>query len=254
MMMNYRGRNKKRKFVITIITVIVMLLLINLLNIVLPQSIIRKVSYPIIKLKELAISPFGGVSAYFISKKSLQNENENLRQKNSALEFNLLREKVKSKNELEELKEQEFSPTGIQSRVLIRPSFSPYDTLVIENKDGIGEGDNVFIMGSFVGNVTSIDGNSAVVKLRSLSGEVTVVRVGNIDAEAIGQGGGRFTITVPKDVEVNIDDIVTVPYLGPTIMGVIKEIETDDSGSFKVLYFSIPVSLSSISFVTVVPN
>ena len=61
-------------------------------------------------------------------------------------------------------------------------------------------------------------------------------------------------MTVPRDVEVETGDIVTVPHLGAVVMGVITEIESSEAGSFNILHFAMPISLSKISFVTVTSN
>jgi len=258
MKMTYRKTNRKnpkKKSIVFIIVAVFILILINFSGVIFPQSIARGISLPFIKIKEIVSKPFNGSTSYFGSKRSLSEENEELRQKVSALEFKLLQERVRSKDDTEEFTESNNSPEGFQARVLVRPPFSPYDTFIIAiDNNEISEGNNVFVMGSFVGNVNSVHGDTATVKLRSSSGENTVVRIGDVDAEAVGKGGGRFTVTVPKDVDVEAGDIVTVPNLGAVVMGVITEIQASEAGSFNILHFSMPVSLSKISFVTITSN
>lgn len=260
MKMTYRKTSRtssKKKWIISVLVAIFILVVINLSGLIFPQSITRGIVLPFIKIKEVVLTPFNGLSAYFGSKNNLLKENEELKQEVSALEFKILKEKVRLKDNLEEEYEGEFSPDGLQARVLIRPPFSPYDTFVIST-DGfsgeIQEGNNIFVLGYFVGNIASIQGDTAIIKLRSSSGEKTVVRVSGVDAEAVGRGGGRFVVTIPKDVAVEIGDVVTAPGLGGHIIGAITNIEAGESGSFNFLYFSIPASLSKISFVTVTRN
>ncbi|MDA8611490.1 hypothetical protein N9L18_01330 [Candidatus Pacebacteria bacterium] len=264
MMMIYQKTNKrksgsKRKWTISFLVIVFILIAINVSGVLFPQSVARNISSPFIKIKEAVLSPMSGTLSYFSSKKSLSKENEELKQNVSALEFRLLKEQLRLKDDEDEIEESELSPDGEQVRVLIRPPFSPYDTFVISNNYNgqdvsIEVGDRVFLLGAYIGNVESINSDSAIVKLKSSSGEKTVVRVGDIDGEAVGKGGGRFTITLPKDLEVEIGDIVTVPSLGPVIIGLITEIEESEAGSFNTLHFSLPVSVSNASFVTIVKN
>ena len=247
-----KNKNKRRVFIFVVI-VLVLIFLMNVFNIEFPKTVSRSVAWPFVKAGDMLSEPLSGFISYFNSKNSLSKENEELKQKVSALELSLLKEKIRSQEDLEIQEEKDNSPEGEQFKVLTRPPFSPYDTLIVELEDkSIFIDKGVFVSGVFIGNVSEIYGNgTAVIKLRSSSGEKTVVRISEVDAEAIGKGGGRYLVTIPKDVDVSLNQIITVPGIGNEVIGVVTKIDDSGSGSFKDIHFSTPVSLSKITFVTV---
>ncbi len=242
MMMNYRRKNK-RKFLL-IFFFLILILGFSFFNINWPQSSIRFFSNPVIKVKNVLVSPFKNLITSFKDKKDLENKISQLEDELQKLKISSLTE---NKTELERVS------NGVMLKVISRPPFSIYDTLILskDNQD-VQIGDLVFVQGSYVGEISEVDYKTAVVKLRSSSGEKTVVRVAGVDVEAEGHGGGQFQIKIPKDLKLGIGDAVIVPSLNNVVLGVVGSIEEDLIETFKTVYFNIPVSFQDMSSVSVV--
>lgn len=242
MMMNYRRKNKKKLLIVFF--ALLLIIGFSFLHINWPQSSVRYISRPIISVKNFFVSPFKNIFTTFRDKKDLEN-------KISQLEDEL--EKLKISSLSQNKMELDRISNGIVLEVLSRPPFSIYDTLILsKNNQDVQVGDLVFAKGAYIGEISEIDLNTAIVKLRSSSGEKTVVRVAGVDIEAEGHGGGQFQIKIPKDLEINVGDAVIVPSLNNILLGEVGSIEEDLIGTFKTVYFNIPVSFQSIDFVTVI--
>jgi hypothetical protein len=261
----YQGTNKnkrkKGKIFFTLFFFVIVLILLNTFDIFFPQSVIRKIFSPFLIMRSVVLSPFNNLRDSFISKNDLVKQVKELKKKNLVLELELLKQRVNAENDSNELGELRYYSDNVeQLKVLVRPPFSPYDTFVVSLKETDSDkiftriGAKIYFSGSYIGDIVSIDdkNETAIVKLKSSAGEKTVVRIGELDAEAIGQGGGMFVVSVPKETEIIEGDIITVPELHSAIIGIVKKVEFDEISSFKTLYFSIPISLSGIEFVTMI--
>jgi len=189
----------------------------------------------------------------FKSKKALEEkvtylEEELIKSKISLISQNFVNSQIDDYNlELEKKSQGEIS------KVLNRPPFSPYDTLLILKGDNqIEVGDLVFVHGLYIGDIASVDNYTATVKMKSSAGEKTLVRVGNVEIEAEGKGGGQFIIKIPKDLDLKIGDAVMVPSLNYSLIGSVGEIKEDPIATFKTVYFSIPMAFQDMNFVSVV--
>jgi len=137
--------------------------------------------------------------------------------------------------------------------VLTRPPFSPYDTFIVTN-NGITVGSDVYVRGVLIGYVEDVYMYTARVRLLSSPDTNTVVRIGTVDAEAVGHGGGRYRISLPKDVPVAAGDVVVAPDRGYQLLGTVSAIDDSEAGSFKTVHIALPTSLSDITTVTIAPN
>ena len=140
------------------------------------------------------------------------------------------------------------------TRVLASPGPIPYDTLVIDigTDAGLIPGVRVFADGDFIlGEVTQVFKQSAIVTLYSSSGNELSVQFGATatPSTAYGVGGGNFRIVLPKGVPVEIGDIIEVPELAPTFLGVVEGIEKPENSSLQDIYFRWPFNVSSLRFV-----
>jgi len=138
--------------------------------------------------------------------------------------------------------------------IVKKPPFTVYDSYIIDiGKDtGVKPGDRVYAIGSvLLGEVVEISSNFAKVKLYSSYGEKFDVLIGkkDIQASALGQGGGAFEVILPKDIKIAEGDIVTVPDLGTTVFGIVRNIKTDPARAFSTILFSQPVNIYEQKFV-----
>jgi len=132
--------------------------------------------------------------------------------------------------------------------IIKKPPFTAYDSYIIDiGKDSnIKIGDRVYAAGNILlGEILEINGNFAKVKLYSSYGEKFDVLIGknDIQATAVGKGGGAFEVVLPKESKVRINDTVTVPDLDVSVFGIVRGITIDPVRSFSTILFSQPVNI-----------
>jgi len=147
----------------------------------------------------------------------------------------------------------------ILAAILIKPPFSPYDTLLIDigSADGVSVGDRVLAYGNvYIGSVAEISDHASKVVLYSSSGEQVKVLVGagKIMEQATGMGGGNFTLSMPVGSDVRVGDPIVVPSISPNIFGTVEKIESKPSDSFETILFKTPVNVSELAWVLVEPS
>ncbi len=247
----YRKKDKKR-FSVFILVIIIIAIFVAL-NIIWPQKVSRSIFVPILNSKNFVSGVFSNMFVGFKDKKALEERVSFLEEENSKLKISLLSQSF-TNSQIEDYNvELEQKTQGMISKVLNRPPFSPYDTLLILKGDNnIEVGDSVFIRGVYIGEIEQSDLHTAVVKLKSASGNKTVVRVSDIESEAEGKGGGQFTIKVPKDVVITIGEAVMFPDLNYALLGSVGHVVEDPMATFKTVYFSIPVAFQDMNFVSII--
>jgi len=251
--MTYRRRNKKKinKKVLAILIILVVLFFFG------PsvKNIVHLASTPANITKNILVTPFKSSIEYFKTKKSLINENEELKNSNRRLSIeNLTIESLRKEND--SLKDiVEFSDTEEEfyvAKVINRPPFSPYDTFVVNTgSSDISVGDRVHSFGVFIGEVEEVYIRSAVIRLYSSPNRNIFVDLDEQELEAVGIGGGGFSISIPKDIK--IEKNITV-FLDESPIGIVDEIEEDQTGAFKKVYFRYPFNINDIDFVQIYKN
>jgi len=196
-----------------------------------------------------------------------------LKSKNNLISENyLLREDIK-RNEndvvlLDLIKKENEDLKGILGRkinnsnivlatVLVKPSFSAYDTLIIDvgENDGVYVGDKVLAEGNvFIGHISEVYAGMSKIVLYSSPNEKTNVLVGNnnIEKEALGIGGGNFRLETPREIDIKEGDVITIPSLSLNIFGIVEKVEYKDADSFQSVFFKNPVNISELKWVQVV--
>jgi cell shape-determining protein MreC len=144
--------------------------------------------------------------------------------------------------------------------VLIKPFFSPYDTLIIDvgSSSGVVINDKVLVdNNTFIGYVSEVYDDTSKVVLYSSPGEKVNVLIGNnnVEKEAIGLGGGDFKIEIPRGIDVKEGDSIVIPSISTNVFGVVEKIEFKESDSFQTILFKNPVNISELKWVQVLlPN
>lgn len=270
-MSNYLQQHKEKKqglFTKTFLIVLAIVVVIFVARMFLPNAFtgsLQFISSPFLKTKNLLAEGIANSAQFLRSKRSLVFENENLKMqiRESESEFGLLAfEFLKQENEsLKELLGREILniKDTILAVVLDRPNVSPYDTFIIDigKSFGVEKGNNVFAQGNvFIGKIDEVYSNTSTVKLFSSPGEITKVSIGlqNISANAKGRGGGNFIVELPRGVEVEKGDIVTIPSIDIRIFAVVEEIEANPSDPFITILFKNPVNMNDIKWVQVVKS
>jgi cell shape-determining protein MreC len=169
--------------------------------------------------------------------------NEILQTENDSLKDLLGRKDVKQKT--------------ILATVLVKPPQIPYDMLLVDTGEsqGIKVGNKVMASANiYIGEVSEIQENSAKVMLYSTPGRKlpVVLGINNISVEAVGEGGGNFSINLPREVEVKEGDVITIPSITTNVFGIVEKINFKDKDSFQTVLFKSPVNISELNFVEVV--
>lgn len=197
-------------------------------------------------------------SIFFASKKTLNDENIQLRE-----ELRLFAEQRLSdayiRREYAALKamygKEEATQFALAS-ILAKPPVSPFDTFVIDlgGRDGIVPGMRVYSSPDVaIGEISLVYNFSAVVELFSSQGYEFQGFVGSSSTPitVVGVGGGSFRASVPKGFSVNEGDILRYPSERPDVLGVLRSISVPSNSSFSTLFFSLPTNYLELQSVYV---
>lgn len=179
--------------------------------------------------------------------------------------LNLLSENVKDqiiyqlKNENIELKSilnRKISDNIVLAYILKKPPFTAYDSYIIDigSDEGVEKGDKVYVYGDIVvGEIDEVFENVSKVRLYSTFGEKYDVLIGkdNIQATAIGRGGGTFEIIIPRDIKVVEGDTIVIPDISSTIFGIVGDVITEPARAFSTIIFSQPINIYEQKWVQV---
>lgn len=246
-----KKRNKKGRVLLVVLIIVVC---INVFDIVWPQSALRVVLFPMTALRTIVLQPFTALQTLFSNNDALIRERDALQQRVTTLELAELQASIDAAVETALRTERSYAISGVQLPVLMRPPFSPYDTLVLDARalSDIAIGDAVYTYGVLIGRVSEIGNQIATVSLYTSPKTTTVARIGTLDVSVVGQGGGRYVATVPKDVAVSVGDAVSVPEMYYALLGVVSSVDVQESGAFQDIHIALPVSVHTITAVTVV--
>src|SRR3989344_2618575 len=205
----------------------------------------------------------GGFFSYFSSKKSLSEENENLKSELAQRDAEMsnyhptVAENISFKEALGRKTENQ---NLLLSAILAKPNRSPYDTLIIDvgssnnqNKN-IAVGNLVFALGNVpIGRVGEVNPFSSKVILFTNPGEKTEVVIASDGAfiSVVGRGGGNFEMIVPRDFIISKGDTVVLPGITPYVLGVVETILSDPRDSFTKALLASPVNIQELKFVEV---
>ena len=148
-------------------------------------------------------------------------------------------------------------PGRIVGAVLALPPRSPYDTAIIDigAREGIEVGDRALSGSTVLGLVSKVYARTSVVEFFSTAGRKTPVLVLHEDqaipVDAIGQGGGTFIATLPKEAALKVGDAIIMPGLNPLLFANIVAIEGNPADSFEVVRFSNPLPISALRFLEI---
>ena len=248
--MTYHRRNI-RKINKKVVAIIVILLLLFFFGSSI-KSLVHMASVPINTTKNILVTPFKSSIEYFKTKKSLIDENEELKNQNRRLSIeNLTIESLKRENSsLKEIVDfNDETQDFFVAKVINQPPFSPYDTFVVNiGSSDISIGDRVDNFGVAIGEIEEVYSRSAIVRLYSSPNKNIFVKLAEQEFEAVGIGGGGFSITIPKDVQIETDEPV---FLNENPIGVVDAIENDQTGAFKKVYFRYPFNVNDVNFVQI---
>ena len=198
------------------------------------------------------------VFSFFESKKTLLQENENLRQELRSTKGDLFLAQAY----LDRFASVINLPTSrlLNSQywlgeVIARPRFLPYDILLLSilNESDTDQpliGSQVTWRGNILlGEIVQVSKSSAKVKLYSSPGVKKRVFVGEDKIQAIleGHGGGNFTITLPRGLAIDKNDKVFLPADPRFILGLVGEV----INPFQTIHVKTPVNIYTLKWVEI---
>lgn len=195
------------------------------------------------------------------TKNSLLLENKELWEENKKLRVLLLTKKSLENDNVQlrtmlGKKPDDFD--SIVAKVIFLPNFVPYNNLLLDvGKNNASQplalGDLVVVDNAvLIGKLIVVDQTYSKARLISAETDLPVV-IGeeNIPAVANGSGAGNFTITLPKDIAVNIGDQVSVPLYNNYLIGSVGHIEKITSRPTQTILVRTPINLFQLKWVEI---
>lgn len=212
-------------------------------------------------------------SGFFSSRRALLTENAILKQEIAGLQtragsYEVLKSENASLRTMARLAEED---QGITAPIVSSITASPYGTFMVGagSADGVSVGSLVLVgpvrgeasngagdneSGNFVvGSVSDVGKNVSL---------VTEVFAPNVSSEAtiqgasvtlVGQGGGNARGVVPRALPVTPGDPVFSSRFAGRSVGIVGAVREDSAHTHQNIYIRLPVSLSALQFVYVIP-
>ena len=213
---------------------------------------------PLWMIEDVVAERVHDVKTIFTSKIALQKENATLRDALDAVAIeSLSRDMLRAENDTLKTKLGRSPERSLLlGRVLSSPAASPYDTLLIDvgERYGVSVGMEVFTDGDFViGVITRTWKESSLVTLYSAPGSEVFATIGtsSIPAIAHGTGGGNFRIVLPKGLSIAVGDMVEMPALSPTYVGVVGGVARSEQSSLQTIFTKLPINIYQLKWVYV---
>lgn len=252
--MTYRQRNNKKyrgtKIILFVIAVLLILRFFN--NPLVTNMFDAPVNY-VLKSNAKILSPLKYTLVYFKDKQDLEYRVKKLEEENINLKLETLLNRTVTQ-EFEYFNKQFGSSVATSTfyKVILKPPFTPFDNVKIAGDlDSKQIDDLVFYKNILIGKIVEKNNNYATVELFSTPNKMTPIVVNGTQFEAKGLGGGRYVFETSKEFELKEGDPVIYPEQVIRVLGVVEFIETREEDLFRKVYFNIPTTLDTISYVTV---
>lgn len=255
-----RKKDLKRKKLTLIIGVFVVILVLSIFGVFKGLGgFLHRVGNPLWKTETATINGVDNLGYIVRTKKSVFQENENLKEKNIELESKMLDYTLVQK-ENEELKlllgRLPEKTDFILANIISKPNKSLYDTLVLDAglDTGIAVGKIVFANSQFpIGYITAVYDRTSTATLFSNSKEITQAQIegSNTSVEMIGRGGSNFEINVPHDLSIPSGSFVIAPHINSKIVAVVADIVSDPHDPMNKIILKSPVNIQDLKWVQV---
>ncbi len=245
-----------------IIFAVVLFVVLSLASFFFPnalKSIDFAITRPLWNIRLSVADSFQKFKDFFVFRNTLITKNESLQSELDSLklkeaDYDVLTTQNQELKSL--LGRSESLPQHIISRILSKPPYSPYDTLVIDVGSDVGVvlEDKVYLSDSIIiGTIKGVTAHNSQVELFSSSNikqEAVLSRTGE-SFTLLGQGGANFKVEVPKDTDILWGDNFVYPSINPKVLGSVYYIDTNSQSSFKTIYLRIPGNVFSSKYVFV---
>lgn len=197
-------------------------------------------------------------SGYFMTHRSLAEHNSALQEQlyKNAEKAAAYDVQVQENNALRALVHLSETEEGITAPIVSSVRSSPYGTFLIGAgaSDPIQVGSLVLTEGGFVvGKISEVREKTSLVLEIFGGGSYVDMTIQSAQAVAEGRGGGNARVAMPRGIEITVGDVATSPSLRGRPIGLVGKIETSAASAEQTVYVRIPVNLSSLTYVYVVP-
>ncbi len=199
------------------------------------------------------------ISGFLRDKNELLSENADLREKVVAddLLISSLRAIENSREELLNTYGRTATSSFVAATVIVHPPETPYDMIMLDAGagSGVSVGDTVTLPeGAKIGTVTEVFESDSRALLYSTNGEETsaVLERGQVPVILVGRGGGTFEIELPRDVAIVAGDRVLGPTIASAMIGVVRDIDSAPTDSFKKVLVESAARIHSLHFVRII--
>lgn len=222
------------------------------------SSFSNPITAPFLRLGASVNAAAGSLFPFFKTNKALIEENASLKNalgdaNGKLLTYTLLEEENKA---LKESFGRATNEKKILAAILAKPSRSPYDTFIIDAgfREGIAKGDLVTAFETVaIGSIAEVFPHTAKVMLFSSPEQKTAVRLesSHITKEIIGQGGGVFVFSLPRDIAVVRGEMLSLPGINQKIVGTVTNTQMLPDDSFQTVTAKLPINIFELERVFV---
>ncbi len=251
---------KARRRLLVATLVVILALVFDLVSGGLLRDLIQRASSAVWTVGSAGSGAILG-SGFFSSKRELEVENEALRAELTAHKVLTGRLQVleRENEELRAMARFAADMRGVTAPIVSSSNSSPYGTFLIGAgaPEGISEGSVVLAAsekGFVVGTVAEVGNRVSLVREVFAPGTSIEGLVGDVMLSLEGSGGGNARAEVPRTLEVFEGDAVTSTAFGGRIIGIVGAVSSDPGSALARVFVRMPVSLSSLRFVYVVPR
>lgn len=255
---NYHQRNKAgtTKWRTAIVVVVVFVIVFYLLSLI--RLPLVSMASPFWKAENKTTQSLANVFSFLRSKNDLVRENQELKLALQSREAERLAYIgwQERETELLDLLGRRGENEGVIASVIAHPPQSPYDVLIVDAgaSDGVVVGDRVRMPeGPLLGIVAEVSSGNSKVRLFSSSGNETnaVLERNNDSVVLVGSGGGMFTLSLPRDVEVEPGDRILSADMSAGFLAIVGDVSLKPTDSFKVVKAKGPTSIFNTRFVLI---
>lgn len=197
-------------------------------------------------------------TGFFATHSALAHENASLRAQVLQYQNNASANAILSEQnaQLRALVHLAGSTPGTAAAVVSSFLASPYGTFLISaHAPDVAAGDLVLSDGGFViGRVREASGSTSLVSEVFASDASVEGLISGADVTIDGYGGGNARAAAPRDAHISVGDVVIIPSLGARPAGVVGSVESSAASADQKIYIRLPVNLSSLRYVYVVPG
>lgn len=254
--------NQRKKIIkiIVILSVFVILAFSGFLPV--SRKILNYIGSLIWDAKEITLYKTNDLDYLTKSKSSLSSENKNLLEENLDLKISMVDYQI-LKDENEKLKELlgviPDPSLFVLASILVKPSHSPYDTLIIDvgEEEEILVGSKVYVNGNVpVGIVSEVFAKTSLVELYSNPNKITsgVIEGLNINVDLVGRGGSNFEMAIPFELVVPDETRITLPGIDSEVVAIVEEEIGEPTDPVKKVILHAPVNIQNHKWVEVKKN